>query len=385
MLARFDVIGIFDRSRHRRNRRLVQHVLDAVDGTVGDLEIRQIAGDQLRAAPAPLRDGCAEALAPLAAMSDGLAGHEVVDDPDTLAPPQELFYKVRADEARATGHEIARHRLRLHGLVETPAVNMWPTRRRDVKRHEGSRRAGQKRMLQPTCKPNSVPPSPRPFGLDAAAEMTIPLAPALLTGSSNLPGRLRRAAYPFDSPAPRGCARRLAKGRSPIWSCSVWGFACHACYQTRGALLPHLFTLTRLRPPRFAAPRLRAAGPQTMGLPRRSPKARRADRKAGGIFSVPLVRRVAPPGNYPAHCPVEFGLSSPARTSRCPKPAKTGSGNRGYPQQRSSGRLQQLIIARRVGLRPPAAASLRSAGGPCSLTLARKQPRRSPRLGKAEP
>jgi hypothetical protein len=31
----------------------------------------------------------------------------------------------------------------------------------------------------------------------------------------------------------------------PIWSCSVWGFACRVCYQPRGALLPHLFTLTR--------------------------------------------------------------------------------------------------------------------------------------------
>src|SRR5262249_13693330 len=33
----------------------------------------------------------------------------------------------------------------------------------------------------------------------------------------------------------------------PIWSCSVRGFACRRCYQQRGALLPHLFTLTRLR------------------------------------------------------------------------------------------------------------------------------------------
>ncbi len=31
---------------------------------------------------------------------------------------------------------------------------------------------------------------------------------------------------------------------SPIWSCSGWGLPCHACYQTRGALLPHHFTLT---------------------------------------------------------------------------------------------------------------------------------------------
>src|SRR5437867_3711354 len=36
-------------------------------------------------------------------------------------------------------------------------------------------------------------------------------------------------------------------GRLPIWSCSVRGLACHRPYGRRGALLPHLFTLTRLR------------------------------------------------------------------------------------------------------------------------------------------
>jgi hypothetical protein len=96
----------------------------------------------------------------------------------------------------------------------------------------------------------------------------------------------------------------------PIWFCSVRGFACHACYQARGALLPHLFTLTR----------------------------RSARAKAGGIFSVPLVRRVAPPGRYPAHCPVEFGLSSPVGTSSAVAD--------GYRQQRSSSQLQHSIIAR---------------------------------------
>ncbi len=30
----------------------------------------------------------------------------------------------------------------------------------------------------------------------------------------------------------------------PIWSCSGWGFPCHDCCQSRGALLPHHFTLT---------------------------------------------------------------------------------------------------------------------------------------------
>src|SRR5262245_30535405 len=41
---------------------------------------------------------------------------------------------------------------------------------------------------------------------------------------------------------------------SPIWSCSVRGFACHPCYHGRGALLPHLFTLTSTK---LAAPKRR--------------------------------------------------------------------------------------------------------------------------------
>jgi len=35
-----------------------------------------------------------------------------------------------------------------------------------------------------------------------------------------------------------------ASRRSSIWSCSRWGLPCHFCYQKRGALLPHPFTLT---------------------------------------------------------------------------------------------------------------------------------------------
>jgi len=56
----------------------------------------------------------------------------------------------------------------------------------------------------------------------------IPLGPALLAGSSNLPGGFGRAVLE----------------RLPIWSCSVRGFACHRPYDRCGALLPHLFTLT---------------------------------------------------------------------------------------------------------------------------------------------
>jgi len=33
---------------------------------------------------------------------------------------------------------------------------------------------------------------------------------------------------------------------------------------------------------------------------------------------VPLVRQVTLPGRYPAHCPSEFGLSSPPTTSQLP-------------------------------------------------------------------
>ena len=51
------------------------------------------------------------------------------------------------------------------------------------------------------------------------------------------------ATYP-NSPAGRS-------HRVPIWSCSEWGLPCHNCYQLRGALLPHHFTLTRPKTWRF--------------------------------------------------------------------------------------------------------------------------------------
>jgi hypothetical protein len=70
---------------------------------------------------------------------------------------------------------------------------------------------------------------------------------------------------------------------SPIWSCSRWGLPCHACYQPRGALLPHHFTLTCT-----------------------------ARKQPGGIFSVALSMGSRPPGvtwrpvrrspDFPLHC-----------------------------------------------------------------------------------
>jgi hypothetical protein len=71
-------------------------------------------------------------------------------------------------------------------------------------------------------KPSSVSPEAIP------GRVTIPLAPALLPGSSDLPGSIERAALK----------------RSPIWSCSRWGLPCHPCRQGCGELLPRLFTLT---------------------------------------------------------------------------------------------------------------------------------------------
>jgi hypothetical protein len=69
----------------------------------------------------------------------------------------------------------------------------------------------------------------------------------------------------------------------PIWSCSEWGLPCRFCCQTRGALLPHRFTLTRLRS--------EAA-------------------KAGGLFSVALSLG-SPPAAVSRHSvSMEPGLSS---------------------------------------------------------------------------
>ena len=56
-------------------------------------------------------------------------------------------------------------------------------------------------------------------------------------------------------------SRRLAPGlRSslPIWSCSVWGLPCRRHYCRRGALLPHLFTLTTACGQPFGPVRIRA-------------------------------------------------------------------------------------------------------------------------------
>jgi hypothetical protein len=87
-----------------------------------------------------------------------------------------------------------------------------------------------------------------PCGLNPKVA-TIPLARPLLARSSDRPGGST------DGPS------APIEGSLPIWSCSVRGFACHSCYHERGALLPHLFTLTpRLGASHLARGRLPEAG-----------------------------------------------------------------------------------------------------------------------------
>ena len=62
----------------------------------------------------------------------------------------------------------------------------------------------------------------------------IPLGSASPRTSSGLPGSARGSAL-------HPCSKE--GGCFPIWPCSRWGLPCQPCYQGRGALLPHRFTL----------------------------------------------------------------------------------------------------------------------------------------------
>ena len=141
--------------------------------------------------------------------------------------------------------------------------------------------AGKKVRSGACRKPGSVPASGSKTLWRA---VNIHLVPGLLRTSSELTRRL-----------PAG-SRTDAFRRPclPICSCSRWGFPCRPHHCERGALLPHLFTLAW------------------------APFGVRGRYVFCGTF-----RRVAPPGRWPAPCPVEPGLSSRAifRRRRLPKPA----------------------------------------------------------------
>ena len=87
--------------------------------------------------------------------------------------------------------------------------------------------------------------------------------------------------------------RRGPRHSFPIWSCSGWGLPCHFCYQKRGALLPHPFTLTS------------------------------RDQLINNWRSTLCCtgRGLSPPRRYLALCPVEPGLSSSLKSFARFKPA----------------------------------------------------------------
>ena len=105
----------------------------------------------------------------------------------------------------------------------------------------------------------------------------IPLAPSLLTGSSSLPGGFGRAVR-----------HRTLRGAVA----SLFGLA--PC-----GVLPAIRVATS------AVRSYRTFSP----LPRLAARLRRCDVRRY-VFCA-TVLRVAPTGRYPAHCPAEFGLSSP--------------------------------------------------------------------------
>ena len=224
------------------------------------------------------------------------ARHETVDDANAFAAADELFCQVRADEAGAAGYQVQSHNGVDLSKTTAATARYGPVRARK-----------EERKSQSPCKPTSV----RRCRLAAAPALTtIPLVPRLLAGSSDLPG---------------GFGRAVLK-RHPIWSCSVRGFACRPCCHERGALLPHLFTLTL---------RLGAACRQSKG----------------GMFSVPLSVRFPCPGvtrrtalrrsDFPPAPAV--GVDATGYTPICRRPC----GDR-----RSSGWLRRSIIRYRLRLKP---------------------------------
>ena len=128
-----------------------------------------------------------------------------------------------------------------------------------------------------------------------------------------------------SSSLPAACPVGVGHTSPLIWPCSDWGLPCRRCYQRRGGLLPHRFTLTR----RLPAGRSVLCGP---------------------------VRRLSAPRRYLAVYPVELGLSS----RRLAAPATITLGQRGeYNARGKRARPGRRWAARRVYARSDARLSPR--------------------------
>ena len=151
-------------------------------------------------------------------------------------------------------------------------------------RKTGSYFSGSCNQYQPACKPGSVGPewfSPRrrdghSSGTQVALRLEQPTRTAGLT-------------------SPRGVIARERTFHSavPIRFCSRWGLPCRLRCRRRGALLPHLFTLTFM---------------QVL-----------SDKCEGGSFSVALSLGSPPPGVIRHRMSMEPGLSSPATFRSLPE------------------------------------------------------------------
>ena len=128
--------------------------------------------------------------------------------------------------------------------------------------------------------------------------MIIPLVPALLTGSSNLPGSFGRAVLSSAVARLRGLRRDIA----PLFGLAPCGVLPAICLTADAVRSYRTFS------PLPLDSALRASlGASSRACLEQGPKGR-VERRY--IFCATFLQ-VTLTGRYPAHCPAEFGLSSP--------------------------------------------------------------------------